>query len=120
MPGMSKQLPSNKITYSFTRLTVILLAIFLAGCSSVNILRPSDGATFRLGQSVDFEGEITRSFETGGADRSDDLSWNSSLDGPMGTGRRLTVNTLRTGSHRIEASWPNHNRKDAISIQVNP
>jgi hypothetical protein len=98
----------------------ILLAVLLAGCSSVNILRPASGSTFNAGQAVVFEGQITRSIETGGADRSDDLSWNSSLDGHIGDGRLVTTNTLRVGTHGITASWPNHNRDKAISIQILP
>jgi hypothetical protein len=97
-----------------------LLAVFLAGCSSVNILRPANGSIFNAGQAVVFEGQITRSTETGGADRSDDLSWDSSLDGHIGDGRTVTSSTLRTGTHGITASWPGHNRDKTISIQIVP
>ena len=113
-------LSPNKLTINFYRLFLLLVTFFLVGCSSVNIIKPVDGATFISGQPVDFEGEITRSMETGGADRSDDLSWTSSIDGHIGDGRSLTINTLSNGSHRVTASWPNHNRSDSISIQVNP
>ena len=99
---------------------LILLPVVLMGCSQVNILRPANNATFTLGQTVDFEGEITRSTETGGADRSNDLSWSSSIDGSLGTGRTLTSNRLSVGSHSIIAEWPSNNRRDSISIRVNP
>jgi hypothetical protein len=111
--------PKN-LTINFSRLFLVLVTFFLVGCSSVNIIKPVDGAIFISGQPVDFEGEITRSIETGGADRSDDLSWTSSIDGHIGDGRSLTINTLSNGSHRVTASWPNHNRSDSISIQLNP
>lgn len=101
-------------------LLAFVFAVFLTGCSKVQILKPSAGATFTAGQAIDFEGEITRSMETGGADRSDDLSWNSSINGHLGDGRSLNLSTLSAGSHAISASWPNHNRKDSISIRVNP
>jgi hypothetical protein len=104
----------------FLLLPLIAIAFSLSGCSKVHILKPSDGATFAAGQTIEFEGEITRSIETGGADRSDDLSWDSSITGHLGDGRSLTSNTLSAGSHSITASWPNHNRSDRISIKVNP
>lgn len=116
---MLKKLSANKVGLKFFCLFLIFSAFCLAGCSRVNILKPSDGATFTSGQTIEFEGKITRSIETGGADRSNALSWNSSIDGHMGDGRSLNVSTLRTGTHRITASWPNHNRRDSISIEVN-
>lgn len=120
MVNLSRKLTKVQVTTTFFRMTPILLAIFLVGCSHVNILAPSTGATFNAGQPVVFEGAITESIETGGADRSDDLSWDSSLDGHIGDGRRVTAHTLRVGTHGITASWPNHNRKDSISIQIIP
>ena len=120
MFSISVKLGKTQINTRFFRMTSILLAVLLAGCSSVNILRPASGSTFNAGQAVVFEGEITRSTETGGADRSDDLSWNSSLDGHIGVGRLVTTNTLRAGTHGITASWPNHNRDKMISIQIVP
>lgn len=109
-----------KTRVNFFLFLFILLTLFLVGCSSVHIIAPLDGSTFISGQIIEFEGKITRSTETGGADRSDDLSWSSSIDGHIGDGRSLTINTLSTGPHAITASWPNHNRRDSISIQVNP
>ena len=114
------RLPSIKFGLNFFSLLFIVLAVCLTGCSKVHLLKPPDGATFTSGQAIEFEGEITRSIETGGADRSDDLSWNSSINGHIGDGRRLNINTLGAGRHSIAASWPNHNRSDSISIQINP
>jgi len=96
------------------------LPVFLIGCSQVKILKPATGSTFTSGQVIEFEGEITRSTETGGADRSDELFWSSSINGQLGTGKKVTTNQLSVGSHGITASWPNHNRSDSISIGVNP
>lgn len=120
MVTMLNKLSASKVGLKFFCLFLIFSAFCLTGCSRVNILKPGDGATFTSGQSIEFEGKITRSIETGGADRSDALSWDSSIDGHMGDGRSLNVSTLRTGTHRITASWPNHNRRDSISIEVNP
>ncbi|MDR4493088.1 MAG: hypothetical protein R3B74_01455 [Nitrospirales bacterium] len=103
-----------------TLLSALVIYLALAGCSSVNILNPQNGATFPAGQAIQFEGEVTRSSETGGADRSDDLSWTSNVNGNLGTGRTLSVTTLNVGPHNITASWPGHNRSDSINIQVNP
>ena len=120
MIDISLKLLAAKNKSNILRFMPILLAILLVSCSSVNILRPTSGSIFNAGQAVVFEGEITESRETGGADRSDDLSWNSSLDGHIGDGRVVTTNTLRVGTHGITASWPNKNRKDSISIQIVP
>jgi len=120
MSNLFRKLAQVWVNTKFFPLVPILLAVLLAGCSSVNILRPAHGSIFNAGQAVVFEGEITRSTETGGEDRSDRLSWDSSLDGHIGDGRQVTTNTLRTGTHGITASWPNHNRDKTISIQIVP
>jgi hypothetical protein len=120
MVNLSRKLGQVRVRTKSSLFIPILLAVFLAGCSSVNILRPANGSIFNAGQAVVFEGQITRSTETGGADRSDDLSWDSSLDGHIGDGRTVTSSTLRTGTHGITASWPGHNRDKTISIQIVP
>ncbi len=65
-----------------------------------------------------FEGQVTRSTETGGEDRSNDLSWSSSVNGHIGDGKTFTSNTLSPGSHTITATWPAGNKSDNISIRV--
>jgi hypothetical protein len=120
MVNLPTKLVQVRVNTKFFPFVPILLAVLLVGCSSVNILRPANGSIFNAGQAVVFEGQITRSTETGGADRSDDLSWDSSLDGHIGNGRLVTTNTLRVGTHGITASWPNHNRERTISIQIIP
>jgi len=120
MFSIASEFAEVRVTTKFSLLLPILLSILLVGCSSVNILRPANGSIFNAGQSVVFEGEITRSTETGGEDRSDRLSWDSSLDGHIGDGRTVTTSTLRTGTHSITASWPGHNRDKSISIQIVP
>ena len=103
---------------SLARFGALACVLCLAGCSSVNILNPADGSTFTLGQTVSFEGEVTRSSQTGGADRSDELSWSSSLDGHLGDGRTVQASSLSVGSHRITAEWSG--KKDRIAIEVSP
>jgi hypothetical protein len=97
-----------------------LSILFLAGCSSVNIIRPLDREAFNAGQAIQFKGEITRSLETGGADRSDNLRWESSIDGHIGDGIIFSTDILSVGIHGITASWPNHTREDSILIWINP
>ena len=120
MINLFRKVAQARVSAKFFPLVLILLAVLLAGCSSVNILRPANGSIFNAGQAVVFEGEITRSTETGGEDRSDRLSWDSSLDGHIGDGKTVTTSTLRTGTHGITASWPGHNRDKTISIQIVP
>ena len=98
----------------------LLAGVSLAGCSSVLIVQPSDGAVLPAGQPIQFEGQVTRSWETGGEDRSNDLEWESSQDGLLATGQRFTSSALNTGSHRITASWPGHDRRTSIVISIVP
>jgi chitinase len=94
--------------------------LLLIGCSQVHILKPSNGAAFTAGQPIEFQGEVTRSTETGGEDRSDKLSWTSSINGHIGDGKSFTTTTLSVGSHGITATYPSLNRSNSISIRVNP
>lgn len=101
--------------------TVLLLSsLGLVGCSSVKILQPANGAAFSPGQPIQFVGEVTRSTETGGADRSDQLEWDSNRDGHLANGQQFTTSTLSTGSHKITANWPGKDRRASINISVGP
>jgi hypothetical protein len=99
---------------------LVFLPLLIVGCSKVIIVKPVTGSTFASGEAIEFEGQVTRSFETGGADRSDELTWNSSIDGPLGAGRKVTANRLSVGAHGIKATWPGKNRSDSISIRIKP
>lgn len=110
----------GKIRVQFFLFLLALLPLLIVGCSKVIIIKPVTGSTFTSGQAIEFEGQVTRSFETGGADRSDELAWASSIDGPLGTGRKVTANQLSVGAHGIQATWPGKNRSDSISIRINP
>ena len=99
---------------------IVVVSLLLVGCSQVHILKPTNGATFTRGQEIQFQGQVTRSSETGGEDRSNELSWASSINGHIGDGASFTTNILNPGSHNITATWPPQNRSDSISIQVNP
>ena len=116
----ARKVQSVKIGANYFFFFILAVALLLAGCSQVHILRPANGATFTRGEAVAFEGQVTRSSETGGEDRSNELSWASSINGHIGDGKTFTTNTLNPGSHNITATWPSQNRSDSISIRVNP
>src|SRR5207244_13535261 len=66
----------------------------------VTIAAPASGVQVPVGSSLTFTG--TAIDEAG--DISANLSWVSSLDGVIGTGRSFTTTTLSPGTHRIMAS----------------
>ncbi len=66
---------------------------------SVAILRPPDGSTFPAGTAITLEGTAVDAED---GDLSARLAWASSLEGPLGTGRTVTI-VLRSGTHRITA-----------------
>ena len=103
-----------------SKVLLVPVVALLVGCSTVEVLRPASGSTFQAGQTVEFEGRVTRSSQTGGADRSDDLEWASSLDGNLGTGRTVDSSSLSVGNHTVTATWPSGNRDDSIQIQIVP
>ncbi|HKU42147.1 MAG TPA: hypothetical protein VJR89_28505 [Polyangiales bacterium] len=63
------------------------------------ISAPSDGATFKAGESVGFAGAC-QDAESGAVRVG--LSWASDLSGMLGNGARISVNTLPPGKHVIE------------------
>lgn len=107
-------------TQSWRTLVLVLAGLWLTGCSSVKILQPADGSVLPAGQPIRFEGQVTRSSETGGEDRSNELAWESSRDGSLPNGQQFTTSTLSAGSHRITATWPSHNRSASIVISIAP
>lgn len=81
------------------------------------ITSPAPGAAFAPGQTVVFAGLATDAED---GDLSDQGLWDSSLDGPIGTGSLLTTAALRPGTHSItfEATDVNGLR-GAVSIVIN-
>ncbi len=67
----------------------------------VEITSPGNNDTFTEGDTVDFSGTAT-DMEEGNLTSS--LSWNSKLDGMIGSGGSVTTNSLSVGSHLITAS----------------
>ncbi|MGW8283255.1 MAG: PKD domain-containing protein [Gemmatimonadota bacterium] len=66
---------------------------------TVTITSPADQSEFDEGQDIDFAGSAEDA--DGVAIPGADLEWSSSLDGVLGTGETLTVNTLSAGVHLI-------------------
>lgn len=66
---------------------------------SVIISSPQPGATFTQGHAVTLIGSATDPED--GVLTGSSLSWRSSLDGVLGTGRTLTTSSLSVGSHDI-------------------
>ncbi len=102
----------------FAVLLCILPVAIMIGCSRIDILRPNNGNQYKAGEVIPFEGEVTTWLETGGEDRSNELSWESSLDGHLADGRSFATNALSPGNHVIIVTWPGHDQRKNIAIQV--
>ncbi len=84
---------------------------------SVSIDSPADGSTFSSGASVTFEGTA---IDDKDGDVSDSITWDSSINGPLGPGKIITV-PLNDGVHTVTASATDSGGKtgtDTISITV--
>jgi hypothetical protein len=68
---------------------------------TASITSPSNGSSFDSGTSILLSGNVT-DMEDGNLSAS--LIWNSSIDGSIGSGGSLSVNTLNDGNHTISAS----------------
>ena len=66
----------------------------------VTISAPPDGSSFDFGETVAFAADAS-DIEDG--DLSASLSWQSDIDGVLGTGATLGVDTLSVGAHRVRA-----------------
>jgi len=85
---------------------------------TVTITAPPDGTTITEGTSLNFTGTAT---DTEDGNLTADISWSSSIDGPMGTGGSINF-TLSAGNHTITASVTDSGGltdTDTISVTVN-
>jgi len=86
---------------------------------TLQITAPADGALFAPGETITFMG-AARDLEDG--DLGGEITWTSSVDGPLGTGSRLDVGRLRSGTHTITASVADRGGKTAsgaLTVVVN-
>ena len=67
----------------------------------VTIISPADASSFAQGSTIDFDG--TASDDEDG-DLTDQINWNSDLDGDFATGGTASITTLTFGTHLITAS----------------
>jgi hypothetical protein len=82
----------------------------------VSISAPASGSTFTRGASVSFAATAS---DTEQGNLSSSIQWNSNLDGPLGTGGAIAVNTLSSGTHTITATvTDNGNLTGSASISV--
>ncbi len=86
----------------------------------VTITGPTDGSSYLIGDSVSFSGTAS---DTEDGDLSTEIQWSSSIDGVLGTGSSLVVNTLSVGTHSITANVSDSasgSGSASISITINP
>jgi VCBS repeat-containing protein len=89
---------------------------------TVNITNPSNGAAFDSGANVNFQANATDE-EDGSLTAS--IAWTSSIDGALGSGGSINVDTLSVGNHTINASVTDSDGSEgsasiAVSINNNP
>jgi FtsP/CotA-like multicopper oxidase with cupredoxin domain len=86
----------------------------------VTITSPADLSTFTFGDSVTFTGTA---LDAEDGDISLSLSWNSNLDGVIGSGGSFSTTTLTVGTHTITASVTDSGAlpgSASITITINP
>lgn len=89
------------------------------GTPFVRIKLPIHNNNFNDGQTVDFEGEAS---DPGVGDLGSNLSWSSSIDGNIGSGKSFSTSTLSIGDHTITASVTDAESKTGqaqVQISVN-
>ena len=84
----------------------------------VTIMGPSNGASYIAGETIEFWATAS-DLEEG--DLTNTISWSSDLDGDLGSGGSLNLDTLSVGTHLITASVFDSNRSvgsASVSISV--
>jgi CARDB protein/matrixin len=93
-------IPEPGTGFGFFQLDKIHLNTAPNATPVVTIVSPDDGATFAAGASIPLSATAT---DTEDGDISANISWSSSLDGPIGTGASL-LSALSAGTHTVTAS----------------
>ncbi len=81
---------------------------------------PTDGTAVDSGTSLVFAGNAT---DVEDGDITDSLTWNSSIDGSIGTDASFSTTTLSVGIHEITASVTDSGGlvgSDSINVTINP
>src|SRR5207249_4734762 len=95
------------------------IALVVASPPVVTITAPADGTAFVPGVPAAFTAAAS---EVGVGDLTAAIAWRSSLGGSLGTGGRLDIATLRSGTHTITATVIDAGGKRAtaaITVVVN-
>jgi hypothetical protein len=85
---------------------------------TATISAPTDGASFTVGDNITFTGTGT---DPEDGDVTASLTWNSNLDGAIGTGGSFSITTLSEGAHTITTTATDNGSmtgSDAISITI--
>src|SRR5207253_11509667 len=95
------------------------ITVVVNAAPTVAITAPTAGSSFVPGEPVRL-GAAASDAEDGNLNAG--IQWTSSLDGPLGTGAAVTVDTLRSGTHVIRASVADRGGKTAsteVTVVVN-
>ncbi|GAB1268389.1 hypothetical protein NBRC116493_16420 [Aurantivibrio infirmus] len=86
---------------------------------TINISAPASDASFIQGQTITF---TSTAIDVEEGDISALIQWSSNLDGSLGFGGSININSLTTGSHQITASVADSSgalSSDVLNISVN-
>jgi len=96
------------IDFSSSENNSLICAIELLGAGSdnnlppdVTITSPPDNSAFEAGETISFTGTA---IDPEDGDISENLSWTSNLDGPLGSGAGFSTSNLSIGVHNITAT----------------
>jgi hypothetical protein len=100
---------------------LLVLIFFLAGCPPylVEILTPSDGAEFEVGDKIEFTGSAMDWKD--GKLEGGSLVWTSSIDDEIGTGAEFTRDDLTEGTHTITLTATNSGSEKwmaTVTVQI--
>ncbi len=80
----------------------------------IQVLRPGSGERYVKSEVIEFEAEVAGAPATDGKQ----LQWVSSIDGAIGTGPNLEIDSLSAGAHTIEVAG--YGQKASTSVRVFP
>lgn len=82
----------------------------------VSIIRPAENSVHQIGEFITFDVEATDSED--GTLSGEAIAWTSNLDGELGTGESLTINTLSIGTHTVTVKATDNGGADGTASVV--